>query len=101
MRKKTVDFPCSVCNKNVRSNARAILCECCNLWSHTKCNNIDSKDYKSYQIDENRSFHCKKCNEKIIPFAKLNDFEFDSVVAFLSSSSLLLKKRVIFILVGM
>ena len=56
------------------------MCDCCNLWSHTKCNNIDCKDYKSYQNDENRSFFCKKCNEKIIPFAKLNDSEYDSVV---------------------
>ena len=80
MRKKTVEFPCSICHKNVSNNARAILCECCNLWSHAKCNKIDSKDYKNYQTDEKRSFFCMKCNEKIIPFAKLNDFEFDSVV---------------------
>ena len=80
MRKKTVAFPCSICYKNVSENARAIFCECCNLWSHTKCNKIDSKDYKNYQTDRKRSFYCMKCNEKIIPFAKLNDFEFDSVV---------------------
>ena len=30
-------FPCSICNKNVLSNQKAILCDSCNLWCRIKC----------------------------------------------------------------
>ena len=35
---------CSACDKYVRSG---ILCDICNRWSHTKCNNLTPTDFNS------------------------------------------------------
>ena len=77
---KKVEYPCSICNKNVNNNHLAIECIHCNLWSHTKCNYIDIKQYREYQLNPTLSFYCMKCKEDTIPFMRLNDYEFDSVI---------------------
>ena len=77
---KKVDFPCSICNKNVNNNHLAIECTHCNLWSHIKCNKIDKKQNRDHQLDPDFSFCCLKCKEDIIPFMGLNDYEFDSFI---------------------
>ena len=77
---KKVEFPCSICSKNVSNNHLAIECTHCNLWSHNKCNNIDKKTYKNYQLNPDLSFYCLKCKEDIIPFMRLNDYEFDRFI---------------------
>ena len=33
------------CSKNVLKYQPAIECTNCKLWTHLKCNNLDSKDY--------------------------------------------------------
>ena len=78
--KKKPDDPCSVCNKNVNNGHLAILCTLCELWSHNKCNNINTKQYRIHQLNPELSFHCIKCKENIFPFMKLNDYEFDSFI---------------------
>ena len=30
-------WPCTVCGKSVKSNDRALLCDSCDNWSHTRC----------------------------------------------------------------
>ena len=77
---KKPDYPCSVCGKNVNNNHLAIECTHCNFWSHNKCNNIDKKQYRDYQLNSELSFYCMKCKEDFIPFMKLNDHEFNSIV---------------------
>ena len=68
-------FPCSVCAKNVKDNQPAILCSCCSLWSHNKCNNINKKEYKFYQDNTEEIFLCRQCRDNSLPFSKLNDIE--------------------------
>ena len=77
---KIVKDPCSICSKNVTDRQPAILCTNCKFWSHTKCNNIDSKLYLAYQINPQLTFYCIKCKQDILPFMKLNDYEFDSII---------------------
>ena len=48
-KKKKINYPCSVCEKNVNNNHLAILCTTCNFWTHNKCNNVGIKQYKLHQ----------------------------------------------------
>ena len=40
---------CFNCNKNVLKSQPVIECTNCKLWTHLKCNNLDSKDFKYRQ----------------------------------------------------
>ena len=44
---------CSICEKYVRSG---ILCDICNRWSHTKCNNLTPTDFNSLKILKKHGF---------------------------------------------
>ena len=77
-KKKKPVFPCSVCRKNVNNNHLAIFCTHCNHWSHNICNNIDKKQYRLFQLNPDLTYNCIKCNEDIIPFMRLNDYESES-----------------------
>ena len=74
------EVKCSICYQNVKNNQHAIMCSNCDLWSHTKCNYIDKKQYKEYQLNPHLIFYCLKCKEDFIPFMSLNDHEFDNAV---------------------
>ena len=41
---------------------------------------MDKKLYLIHQHNPNLPFYCIKCNGDIIPFMKLNNFEFDSFI---------------------
>ena len=73
--------PCSVCGKNVEEDHPSLLCPYCNLWSHTKCNGIKSKEYKIHQKNQDEPFCCQKCLEHI-PFNSLNSTEFKTFTKF-------------------
>ena len=73
---KAIEFPCSVCRKNVNNNHPAMVCSHCGLWSHNKCNNIDKTHYRLHQLNEDLTFYCVKCIEDILPFMSLNDNEY-------------------------
>ena len=75
---KKVEYPCSICKKNVNNNHLAIECTNCYFWSHIKCNDIEKKQYREFQLKPELSFYCLKCKADILPFMKLNDYEFDS-----------------------
>ena len=64
----TFDTPnnpnCSICDKYVRSG---ILCDICNRWSHTKCNNLTPTDFNSLKNSEETWF-CTSCIMTIFPF---------------------------------
>ena len=51
-----VKFPCSVCNKGVRSNC--IQCNKCNKWVHKKCSGV-----KGSLMKVSAQFVCKTCNK--------------------------------------
>ena len=73
--------PCSVCLKLVNDHHPALLCPYCNLWSHNKCNSVNSKLYKIHQKNIDEPFCCQKCFEEI-PFNSLNATEFNSFAKF-------------------
>ena len=55
-------FPCSICNKNVLSNQKAIQCDSCYLWCHIKCDGTSAEIYdKLMSSDETDSWHCLLC----------------------------------------
>ena len=73
--------PCSVCSKVIKDHQPAILCPYCNIWNHTKCNSITSKEYKIHQKNIDEPFCCQKCLEEI-PFNSLNCNEFNTFSKF-------------------
>ena len=71
---------CSVCHKNVNNNHKAILWSNCLSWSHIKCNNVDVKNYVFHQNNPSELFYCLSCKEDILPFTKLNDYQFENLI---------------------
>ena len=66
-------FPCSICNKNILSNQKAILCDSCNLWCHIKCDGTSKDMYNNLMSsDDSDIWHCLLCKVKfhhsIFPF---------------------------------
>ena len=70
-------FPCKICSKSVVKNHKAICCDLCHIWVHTKCNKIIAATYKMLQNDETKWF-CIECPKEIFPFSSLNRVKFFS-----------------------
>ena len=70
-------FPCKMCSKIVAKNHKAICCDLCHMWVHTKCNKINAATYNMLQKDETKWF-CIECSKEIFPFSSLNGVEFFS-----------------------
>ena len=67
-----IQHPCSKCNKGVKENQKAILCDVCGYWSHTKCNFVrDETYYKLMESDEN--WCCQSCINNNQIFSKITD----------------------------
>ena len=62
-------FPCSICNKNVLNNQKAIQC---NKWCHIKCDGTYIETYNKLMLSEDESWNCLLCTIKFnhynIPF---------------------------------
>ncbi len=65
-----VKNPCSICDKDVRSNQKAILCDGCSLWSHCKCNSVDVVLYNNFMSLCCFDWYCTRCLFGQLPFAK-------------------------------
>ena len=77
---KHIEYPCSICDYEVKNNNKAILCTSCELWSDIRCNNISVNEYKERQrrnLDnpdsiENEIWICMRCTllerSDFIPF---------------------------------
>ena len=65
---------------SVNSDDKAILCDHCNKWVHTNCNEFEKKDHNRFQNITDKTFYCIKCLEDIIDFNNLLDSEFDICV---------------------
>ena len=84
---QNIEFPCGICNFEVKHNDKSILCSSCQLWIHIKCSNISVAQYKEFQdrnrdnpeLIENESWTCQKCvlteRSNFIPFIHLNTNE--------------------------
>ena len=44
-----IKYPCGICSKNVNWNAKALQCDGCDIWYHTKCSNVPPHIYKALQ----------------------------------------------------
>jgi len=40
-----IKYPCTVCLKSVKSNHKALLCDNCQLWSHSHCVSVSDSLY--------------------------------------------------------
>ena len=78
-------FPCGICSKNVNENHHAICCDICDQWVHIRCNLLCEKDYNSLknnpESDQPKNdFYCMTCINNILPFNKLSDSDYYSIV---------------------
>lgn len=60
---------CSVCNKRIAQNHRAVNCDCCNMWCHIKCASIKPNEYKNYQYLSSFFWWCPRCLCSSLPLA--------------------------------
>ena len=43
-------YPCGICNKSVMNNQKAIECDSCGKWIHTKCNGTTNEMYEDLKL---------------------------------------------------
>ncbi|KAK3103000.1 hypothetical protein FSP39_015680, partial [Pinctada imbricata] len=55
-----LDFPCGFCNEECVGDSD-IWCDKCNLWYHTKCENLSHADFEFLTSTE-LSYICRKCS---------------------------------------
>ena len=69
-----VKYPCSVCQKCVKTNDRALCCDICEKWVHIKCNEITPAKYKELQnYEDSEPFICIACIRSELPFGFENN----------------------------
>ena len=69
-------FPCSICNKQVLSNA--IFCDSCELWVHLRCSSLGYTEFQILSKNEKKWF-CQNCYKELFPFHNLDNEEFLTV----------------------
>ncbi|KAJ8042605.1 Histone-lysine N-methyltransferase trithorax [Holothuria leucospilota] len=63
---------CGKCGKFVKDNTKAVCCEFCSVWFHTKCEGISDEIYNFLnEGGEQIHWFCKKCNDMAIDVMKL------------------------------
>ena len=88
---KAPKYPCGICNKNVNSNQKAIECEHCLTWFHTKCTGMSNLNYQVHMQHSSYVWLCCGCGlpnftdsslfvsfDTSNPFDSLNDIDSDS-----------------------
>ena len=60
-------FPCTICERAVKTNQRAIQCDECKFWTHCKCS---LEEYSVLQELENFCWTCNRCLLSFLPFAE-------------------------------
>ena len=71
---------CSICQKTVRGNAKAVLCDICKKWVHTGCNYISKSSYEILkESDDSETFYCSSCLNTVIPFGNESDKTFSQI----------------------
>ena len=81
---RIVEFPCGICNFEVKHNDKSILCTECDKWAHIRCTDVTVEQYRDMQqrnrenpgLIETESWECLKCvmdkRAKIFPFMFLS-----------------------------
>ena len=54
-------FPCGLCGKNVNSNHKAMECEDCEVWYHTRCVGMKDILYQVHKQHNSYSWICCQC----------------------------------------
>ena len=57
----TVEDPCSVCKESVKGKHKAVSCDICQLWCHTKCGRISNSEYNTMINTTDRYWECPIC----------------------------------------
>ena len=65
---------CSVCNKVIARNHRALSCDQCTLWCHIKCGQVKLREYKHLQQMDQFNWVCPACFLTALPFADASKF---------------------------
>ena len=83
-RLSNLKFPCSICNKNVLSNQKAIQCDSCNLWCNIKSEGTSIETYNKLMLPPNSNdWHCLLCKVKEnlnnFPFTLCDDIEIQNI----------------------
>ena len=60
-------FPCRICARNAHDKDKAVRCDLCELWIHTKCSNLNYLDYR-YLQNYDESWCCIECCSRIFSF---------------------------------
>lgn len=70
--KRTPKNPCATCWKGVTRRSKAISCDSCNKWTHSRCTGfLTDKEYDRLVREEvTFSFYCDICSLQSLPFAK-------------------------------
>ena len=77
-----IRYPCTVCQKAVRSNQQGIQCDFCDRWTHRKCTNISISEYKRLGNSDD-PFFCYICEVRLPDFSD-SYFESDRATCSLS-----------------
>jgi PHD-finger len=56
---------CGDCNKVVHDREKGLLCEVCNEWYHTKCQNVSAETYSFLQKEDGIHWYCKGCDKGV------------------------------------
>ena len=71
-----VKNPCSMCERPVARNHRAILCSTCKLQCHIRCRSVTPATFHKIYSNPHYVWICPKCTIKTLPFANIEDTEF-------------------------
>ena len=69
-------FLCGICKKSVGYTKCPIQCNECNNWYHGVCENL-SNEYWAYLGETDLEWLCTLCYNKLFPFSKLSEDEFN------------------------
>ena len=64
-------YPCTVCNKPVKSNQWALLCDRCDQWSHAGCASVDNSLYTELSSQGDFSWYCPLCLCNTLPSSEV------------------------------
>ena len=77
-------FPCSICEKSVNKNHKALQCDICDSWVHIRCCFVSPSQYLEIQNENlanpetKKFFYCHRCINKILPFGDINSNVFSN-----------------------
>ena len=64
-----VRYPCGVCGNGVQNSQKALLCDSCDLWFHTRCVRVSDANYADYCSLVNFNWICTLCLFRQLPSA--------------------------------